>query len=429
MSKQLVEQWSAVEGNLSIAGITDESIQENLAILLNNQDKKNVEKELFQESFGTGVAASGANQGAPDSGSTKGVFAPISMALVRRTFPSLFANKVVGVQAMTVPVGLAYALRFLYGESNGNALTEVAWDKVPEYSGFTGSLSGTSGTADAGEGVATATAEAWAIGTQYPQIKFRLDRVAIEAKTRKLASSFSLESAMDIKAMHDVDIEKELINIIQYELVAEQDRELVARLKAAAVRTGSVNGADYGGEAALAYNVAAADGRWSQEKFSNIITSIVDRAHEIGRKTRRGIGNFVIVSPRVATALQNAGPQFTRTSNAVDANSIFPEVGTINGQIKVYRDTYAPSASDYALVGYKGPGVSDAGLVFSPYVTGLTNRAIDPTDFSPRLGVMSRYAITDSLLGSGRYYRLINYTNLAGLINGTSSTVTYTSAV
>lgn len=423
MSRELVEKWSGVEGKLSIAGIADESIQENMAILLQNQEVKNIEKELFQESFSTGVAGSGASIGGPDSGSTKGVFAPISMALVRRTFPSLFANKVVGVQAMTTPVGLAYAIRFLYGDG----LNEAGWDVVPEYSGFTGSISGTSGTADAGTGVATADAEAWAIGTQYPQLKFRLDRVAVEAKTRKLATSFSLESAMDIKAMHDVDIEKELINIIQYEMVAEQDRELVARIKYAAVQTGTFNGAAYGGEAALTYDVAKADGRWSQEKFSNIVTAITDRAHEIGRKTRRGIGNFVIVSPRVATALQAAGAQFTRNTNAVDANSIFPEVGTINGQLKVYRDTYA--TTDYALVGYKGPGVSDAGLVYSPYVTGLSNRAIDPTDFSPRIGVMSRYAITDSLLGSGRYYRLINFTNLSGLINGSSATVTYTSAV
>jgi hypothetical protein len=111
----------------------------------------------------------------------------------------------------------------------------------------------------------------------------------------------------------------------------------------------------------------------------------------------------------------------------IDATTIFPEVGTINGTIKVYRDNYA--VSDYALVGYKGPGISDSGIIYSPYVTGLVNRAIAQEDFSPRLGVMSRYAITDSLLGSGRYYRLINFTNVDALLNGTLASVTYTSAV
>lgn len=432
MSNKLVELWSKAPGGLSVENIEDTYVKENMARLLQNQKEKNLQQELFQEAgqFGTGLASTGGNNPVPASGSGYGVFAPVSMALVRRTFPALFANKVVGVQPMNTPIGLAYAIRHLYRLEDGTVAHEAGWDKVPEYSGFSGSTSGNSATADTGTGVDSSVAENWQISPtgNYPQLTFRIDRQAIEAKTRKLATSFSLESAMDIKAMHDIEIERELVNMIQYELVAEQDRELLARMKAAAVRTGNAfTNIEYGGEAALSFDLATADGRWSQEKYSNIVNVIVDRANEIARKTRRGAGNFVIVSPRVATALQAAQGSFTRNTAMVDATTVFPEVGVINGTITVYRDNYA--TSDYALVGYKGPGISDAGIIYSPYVTGLVNRAIAQEDFSPRIGIMSRYAITDSLLGSGRYYRLINFTNVDALLNGSLASVTNTSAV
>jgi len=432
MSVKLVEEWRKAPGSLNVSPITDPYIQENMARLLQNQKDKNLSQELFQEAgqFATGLSGSGANNPVPASGSGYGVFGPVSMALVRRTFPAFLANKVVGVQPMNSPISLAYAIRYMYRLTDGTVAHEAGWDKIPEYSGFTGSTSGSSATADSGTGVSSNVAENWLIKPtgEYPQLTFRIDRQAIEAKTRKLATSFSLEAAMDVKAMHDIEIERELINMIQYELIAEQDRELLAYMKTAAVRTtNAFTNVEYGGEAALTFDVAKSDGRWSQEKFSTIINIIVDRANEIARKTRRGAGNFVIVSPRVATALQAAQSSFTRNTAMIDATTIFPEVGTINGTIKVYRDNYA--VSDYALVGYKGPGISDSGIIYSPYVTGLVNRAIAQEDFSPRLGVMSRYAITDSLLGSGRYYRLINFTNVDALLNGTLASVTYTSAV
>tara|TARA_R110001606_G_scaffold88448_6_gene199284 strand:- start:9803 stop:11122 length:1320 start_codon:yes stop_codon:yes gene_type:complete len=439
MSAQLVNEWSEIDSGLNIKDIQDTYVKESLAQLLQNQKEKNLDRELFSEGFGTGVGSvSVANSPAgnvPAGGPANGVFAPISMALVRRTFPALFANKIVGVQAMNTPIGLAYAMRYVYeGTSN-----EVGFDGVPEFSGFTGSTSGTSGTADAGTAVATNVAEAWKIGQAatdvYPELSFRIDRQPIEAKTRKLATSFSLEAAMDVKAMHNIDIERDLINMIQYEMVAEQDRELLASVKAAAQRTGTMDttdgnaltGISWGGEANLTYNMATGDGRWSQEKFSNLITFITDLTNKIAIKTRRGAGNFVVVSPRVATALQAAGPQFSRNTAFIDATTVFPEVGVINDSIKVYRDQYA--TTDYVLAGYKGPGNNDCGVIYSPYVTGLTNRAIAQDDFSPRIGVMSRYAITDTLLGSGRYYRFATITGLSDLLNGVTPAVTYTSAV
>jgi hypothetical protein len=146
-----------------------------------------------------------------------------------------------------------------------------------------------------------------------------------------------------------------------------------------------------------------------------VVANILHQANVIAIKTRRGPGNFVVVSPSIATALQGAGHPFVQyTANVTATNTILAPIGKLNGTLDVYRDAYA--RTDYALVGYKGPGISDVGIIFSPYIMGLTNRAVDPTDFSPRIGVMARYAITDNLLGSGRYYRLIPFINVNQLI-------------
>jgi hypothetical protein len=241
-----------------------------------------------------------------------------------------------------------------------------------------------------------------------PGGKIFLDKVAIEAKTRKLGAAFSLESAQDIKSMQGIEIEREMLNILNYEVGAELDREILGRMMQAAINV------SLGGEAPTIVNAATTDGRWSQEKFSNIINVIIKKANDIATATFRGAGSFVIVSPRVATALQAAGPQFSNNSAEVNASTTLAEVGKINGTITVYRDAYA--VRDYALVGYKGPTTSDAGLIYSPYITGLFNRAIDPNTFGINVGVMSRYAITDTLLGSGRYYRVVLVNNLDTVI-------------
>ena len=394
---ELIKKWSDIEGKISITDIEDDNIKENMAQLLENQETKNLKSELLAETttFTNGTPGDEAS----------GQFKPIAMALVRRTFPNLFANKVVGVQSMTGPVGLAYALRFKYNDGSG---VEAAWKKVNNYTGYTGSTSGVSGSSDVGTGVSGTVGEGWKLPPAdpavMPELKLTLDRKAIDAKTRKLAASFSLEAAQDIRAMHNVDIEKEMVNVLQYEVLAEIDREIVARLKAAAVDVSN------GGETATSVDVSATDGRWSQEKYTTVVTTIVKKANDIATATKRGAGNFAIVSPRVATALQAAGKQFSNNVADVNATGTLVNVGSINNTITIYRDAYA--VSDFALVGYKGPGVSDAGLIYSPYITGLVQRAIAEEDFSPRIGTMSRYALTDTLLGSGNYYRLINFTNL-----------------
>lgn len=433
--KCLLEKWTECQGPMNIGNINDAYVRENLAILLDNQENKDINgKRLFSENS-DGVI----NTTNLDSSNPNWRFRPVAMALMRRSFPDLFANKVVGVQAMSTPVGLSYALRWTYDKTGAGA--EMAWDDVDNYGGYTGSPgtsallsqlygSGALSAVNAGiydttgTGYATSAGEALQIfggcpmnpcsaESEYRQGGLRIDRVAIEAETRKIATSFSLEAAQDIKAMHGVDIEREMVNVLHYEITAELDRQLLYRMKLASVNTSN------GGSLITSINCATGgdiDGRWSGEKYMNIVASIIHQANIIATKTRRGPGNFVVVSPSIATCLQASGHQFVNYNSKVNSTTVLAYIGKLNGNIDVYRDQYA--RTDYALVGYKGDGVSDAGIIFSPYIIGLQNRAVSPDDFSPRIGVMSRYAITDSLLGSGRYYRLLSFYNVGSIIAG-----------
>jgi len=435
MSKrELIKKWEGVTGPMSISNISDPYVKENLAQLLENQETKDMNgRELFTEASDGNV-----NTTNLDASNYNWRFRPVALALMRRTFPDLFANKTVGVQAMNTPVGLSYALRFTYDKTGVGE--EAAWDSVDYYGGYTGSpgtsaalaqLFGTgalsaqnAGIYDtSGTGLATSAGEALQIfdgclgpcsaEPEWKQLGLRIDRTAIEAQTRKIATSFSLEAAQDIKAMHGVEIERDMVNVLQYEITAELDRQLLYRMKVASVNVAN------GGASITSINCATTgdiDGRWSGEKYMNIVASIIHQANIIAITTRRGPGNFVIVSPAIATCLQAAGHQFVQYDSKVNPTTVMAAIGKLNGSIEVYRDQYA--RADYALVGYKGPGISDSGIIFSPYIMGLQNRAISPDDFSPRIGVMSRYAITDSLLGSGRYYRLLSFYNVNQIIAG-----------
>jgi hypothetical protein len=429
---QLVEKWDAAKGRISTKDISDPYVKENMAIILENQERKDWNgKELFQEAGNANTNITGLNAlgytfpaGTQDADSWK--FRPIAMALFRRVFPDLFANKCCGVQAMNTPVGLAFALRMIYGDGSDNSGTqgtgigEAAWDYLPEYTGYSGSSAGASAALDtpsatyglydaSATGALTSAAEAWLLGTNYPQLKMRLDKVTIEAESRKLGASFSLESAQDIKAMQDIDIEREMLNVLQYEVLAELDRELLYRMKKASIDTSK------GGELLTLINcsgTSALDGRWSQERYANIVAAIINMTNKIAVKTRRGAGNFCVASPSLCTILQASGHPFTRLHSGANASTTLAEIGVLNDTITVYRDVYARGPYEYAMAGFKGNGISDAGIIFSPYIMGLTSKAIDPYDFSPRIGVLSRYAITDSLLGSGRYYRTVALSNV-----------------
>ena len=422
--KAAYSKWMQMPGKLSVAGLGEESLRQTMSVLLENQERLDA-RELNEDQSTTVNFGSNAGDGAR--------FSPIALALVRRVFPDLFAHKVIGVHALNSPVGFAYALRYAYDVAGippgstfngGSDIYEAGFKMLNAYSGYTGSTPGSALTSAAqnglydftssatvgqfGAGAVTSAAELWKVGTTMPNMKLFLDKVAIQANSRKLGAAFSLESAQDLKSMQGIEIEKEMLNILNYEVAAELDREILGRMMQTALNTAN------GGAAASLFDASSSDGRWSQEKFATLVNAIIGKANEIATATFRGAGNFVIVSPRVATALQAAGPQFTQNTADVGASTTVCEIGKLNGTITVYRDAYA--TQDYALVGYKGPTISDTGLIYSPYITGLFNRTIRPDDFGVNVGVMSRYAITDSLLGSGRYYRAIRVTNLNTLI-------------
>ena len=449
--RELLKKWESAKGKMSIKDIKESDIKGNLAVMLENQESVDFSNMSLLTEASAGTINTGSLGGFTDGlGDTSSyIFKPIALALVRRTFPDLFAHKVCGVQAMSTPVGLAYALRALYNDGTNN---EAAWDVVDQYAGYTGSQVGTSaiGYTSANNGVnykgfgstsatgaATSAAEGWTLSAgpwaitanaqvsasvltppagygQWPQLKMHIDQKAIQATERKLAATYSLESAMDVRAMHGLDVEKEMLNFLQYEISAELDREILSAVKVASIDTN--NGGKIISAIDLTGNGTGIDGRWSGEKYMNIIASIVHQANQIAVATRRGAGNFVIASPAIASALQCAGHPWVNLTANVNAATVMSSIGKLQGSMDIYRDQY--STVDYATVGYKGPGISDAGVIFSPYVMGLTNRAINPQDFSPSIGVLARYAITTSLLGAGRYYRTIPFYNVGNLIAG-----------
>lgn len=466
MSK-LSQKWARAPW-ARLSEITDTTVRDNMAQLIENENRELSHTGLLTEDLnpnysvgiGPGVAPtdSGIAIGSrpagniPAGGDQMGALAPMSFAVLRRTFPALFANKVVGVQAMSAPVSMVMAQRFVYQGTTD----EAGWDKVPLYQGFTGNFNGATGVeAASGEILDKAAAqdpqiaEAWRLRApipnagegpfdqpitaqatdKYPELSYFLARMPVLAKTRKLGASYSIEAIMDAKAVLNLDLEKELLNQIQYELVAEQDREIINTM----IRTAqnddlvSTNNADYGytdgfqqnfscrngGIKGLTLDLTNLDGngseaRWQQEQISVLVTYIMGLANSIAVATRRGAGNFAIVSPGVATLLEAAGPVWNRTPSTVNALDVTPEIGTLGSKIKVYRDQYA--LEDYVLVGYKGPASTDAGIIFAPYVTGLESRAVSAQNFSPRIGVMSRYALVENLLGAGRYYRYAKIT-------------------
>lgn len=424
----LVRKWENIKRKdgspsaLNIKEIANPNTKLSMACLLENQCVGDGELILGEAAEGISTLSNigGTTDGSSNSDSYK--FQPIAMAIVRRAMPELFAHKVVGVQPMATPVGLAYAIRKIYASNNTDSI-EAGWEQIDKWGGYTGSSRQTSailsqqssGIYDtSATGANALSAETWDLdptsGT-WPQLKTIVDKKTIEAITRKLGTSYSLESAQDISAMLGVDIEREMVSFLQYEIIAELDRELLFRMKKAATTTA------LDGETITAVDVSgtAIDGRWSQEKYANIISAIVHQQNKLAQKNRMGRGNFVVVSPGIATALQ-AAP--AGVFNAVDAKTDgftgMTEIGTMNGgSMKVYYDSYAHT--EYALVGYHGANPSENGVIYSPYITGL-KRAIAENTFAPRIGAYHRYAITDTLLGSGRFYRLIPFSNVGEIV-------------
>lgn len=407
---ELVTKWN----NLLKEGtkIKNEKVANATALMLENQAKYLVEKGYINEGNMT--------QGSfnRDGGyQVSGDFHKIAIPMVRRTFPNLIAHDLVGVQPLTGPVGIAFALRFKAVQAynapgiGGNHVptNELGYNNIDP--AYTGSYS-----TSAGEGLgskldATLTTSPQANhglgsigdGTMSNEVGFTIEKQQVEARTRKLRSRWSLEVAQDLKAMHGLDLETEMMDILAYEITAEIDREIVNTLRTKANQNASSNVDGKLGKLNWT-NPNHFDGRWEHEKFRNVYNLAIRKANRIAIDTRRGPGNFIVANPTLCAAFEGTSaftiaPVNTDVDTSINGVSF---IGTLDGRMKVYHDTF--TAADEFLVGYKGPSAYDSGVIYLPYIQLMVSKATMEDSFNPAVGLMSRYAIMDNLFGASNYY-------------------------
>lgn len=329
-----------------------------------------------------------------------GEFHKIAIPMIRRTFPELIAHDVVGVQPLTGPVGLAFALRFVADQTySGSTGTEVGYNTIDRT--YTGSRSLTGGEAlgsKSGTGVGDSVGLGVGTGEHIKELSMTIEKKQVEAVTRKLRSKWSLEVAQDIKAMHGLDLEEEMLDILSYEVTAEIDRELIHEIRTVAEQN-SASALSLSG-----WNYDDADGRWENEKYRNLYNMIIRKANRIAIDTRRGAGNYIIAAPSVCAALETLD-SFTTAPVDTDINTAttgVARIGSLGGRMSVYRDTFA--TADDLVIGYKGPSEYDTGIVYLPYIQLMQMRATFEDSFNPSVGLMSRYAILSNLFGAENYY-------------------------
>ena len=418
-SQFLVEKWKPILNHPALPTIKDSYRRNVTAVLLENQERASQEQA-------NNIVGGGMSPVVGGEGSIKG-FDPVLISLVRRSMPKLLAYDICGVQPMTGPTGLIFAMKAKYSSQGGNEAFG-AFEPYPSFSsgttGSTGSVANlgdplgtgaqTIGVADfSGAGVSggleTATAETLgaAAGTQFPEMAFSIERTSVVAKTRALKAEYTTELAQDLKAIHGLDAETELANILSTEILAEINREIVrtvyriSKLGAQHSDLYYVGGAGAGLSAGSTgiggiYDLDRdSDGRWSAERFRGLMFQIERESNQIAKDTRRGKGNILLCTSDVASALAMSGflnisPAKATDLDVDDTGDTF--VGTLNGKLKVYIDPYS-SGTNYACVGYRGSSPYDAGLFYCPYVPLQMVRSIGQDDFQPRIGFKTRYGM------------------------------------
>lgn len=403
-TEQLNEKWQPVLEHADLPEITDSYKKSVTTVVLENQEKAFREQNNLQE-------AAPANA----TGSNVANWDPVLISLVRRAMPSLIAYDIAGVQPMTGPTGLIFAMKSKYTSQGG---TEALFNEADSDFSGAGTQAGTDpsvlndvtpGTYTNGEGMSTATGEALgdASGNYFPEMAFSIESTSVTAKTRALKAEYTMELAQDLKAVHGLDAEGELANILSQEILGEINREMVRT-----IYTNAVAGSQ---DAATAGTIIAADldGRWSVEKYKGLMFWIEKEANQIAIATRRGKGNILICSSNIASALAMVGSLdfggvSGNISGSVDASgNTF--VGTLNGSIKVYVDPYA-TGTDYFVVGYKGASQYDAGIFYCPYVPLQMVKAVGEQTFQPKIAFKTRYGMVDNPFvtagaGNNVYYR------------------------
>jgi hypothetical protein len=464
-AEHLQEKWAPILDHEG--GIKDSHRRMVTAVLLENQERAlREEREFLSEaptnSTGSNGATAGFSAGAADGGPTAG-FDPVLISLIRRAMPNLVAYDLAGVQPMNGPTGLIFAMRSRFTNQSG---TEALFDEAntafsgigtnnalgnPYVSGSDGASVGFSTTTQRGDnpgildpnagpadysvgrGMDTEDAEGLGeTGNDFNQMAFSIEKVTVTAKSRALKAEYSLELAQDLKAIHGLNAEAELANILSTEILAEINREVIRTIYKAAEAGAQSNVANAG---TFDLDVDS-NGRWSVEKFKGLIFQIERDANAIAQRTRRGKGNMILCSADVASALTMAGvldytPALNANLNVDDTGNTF--AGVLAGKYRVYIDPYsanvgsAGSGAQYYVAGYKGSSPYDAGLFYCPYVPLQMVRAVGENTFQPKIGFKTRYGLVSNPYAEGnvsnqglgritaasnRYYRRVRVLNL-----------------
>jgi hypothetical protein len=410
-AKELQNKWAAVL-DADVAGkIKDADRRSTTAVILENTEKALRDGASFT---GTGLLAEAAPTNA--TGSAIQNYDPVMISLVRRTVPNLIAYDIAGVQPMTGPTGLIFAMRARYGTQSGTEAfyneANTAYSSVVAGNTTLGQAANNVGTLPTGNsstynfagGMSTAQAEGLgtASNVAFAEMAFSIEKVAVTAKSRALKAEYSMELAQDLKAIHGLDAESELANILTTEIMAEINREVVRTVYLTA-KSGAQENTATAGEFDLDVD---SNGRWLGEKFKGLVFQIEREQNKIARETRRGKGNILICSSDVASALQMAGaldytPALQAQLNVDDTGYTF--AGILGGRTKVYIDPYFESSNGthYMVVGYKGPSQMDAGLFYCPYVPLQMVRAVGENSFIPKIGFKTRYGMVANPYAEG----------------------------
>ena len=459
-AEHLQEKWAPILNHEGLGGINDAHKRMVTAVLLENQERMLQEERAFLSEAPANTVSSGGyvGSGAESSGAQAAAgFDPVLISLIRRAMPNLVAYDLAGVQPMNGPTGLIFAMRSRYTSQTG---TEALFDEAD--TGFSNSGIGTggaytpnsegisvglghTGTDDGtnpgllspsaqdgtvynvGQGMSTAQSEELGAGESFNEMAFSIEKVTVTAKSRALKAEYSLELAQDLKAIHGLNAEAELANILSTEILAEINREVIRTLYKVAEPGAQANVATAG---TFDLDVDS-NGRWSVEKFKGLIFQIERDANAIAQRTRRGKGNMILCSADVASALTMAGvldytPALNANLNVDDTGNTF--AGVLAGKYRVYIDPYSANsaASQYYVAGYKGSSPYDAGLFYCPYVPLQMVRAVGENTFQPKIGFKTRYGMAANPFASAaggantgglrtndnRYYRRVKVTNL-----------------
>ena len=441
-TEHLQEKWQPVLEHPDLPKIEDAYKRAVTTIILENQEKSLKEDRSFLSEAAPTNSSFGGNA-SMDS------WDPILISLVRRAMPNLIAYDICGVQPMTGPTGLIFAMRARFASQDGaEALVDEAFPDISNQN-KAGTIGGgdiaatetnpavlndspSAGDYTSATGMTAVQGEALGdSGTNaFSEMAFSIEKHTVTAVTRAMKAEYTMELAQDLKAIHGLDAETELANILSAEILAEINREVVRNVYVSAVKGAATNTTTSG----IFDLDTDSNGRWSVEKFKGLMFAVERDANAIGQQTRRGKGNMIICSADVASALQMAGvldytPALNNNLNVDDTTTTF--AGVMNGRYKVYVDPYAANiaASQYYIVGYKGTSPYDAGMFYCPYVPLQMVRAVGENSFQPKIGFKTRYGIAANPFHTGtvaasadgaititgntnKYYRRVKVTNL-----------------